>query len=356
VSQKPAPTFELHRCAAGDRWFPWNYGRTYASGRVGMARFDPEPGLFVINAVDRYGRVLGSCSLRVGSRHSEYVLGDEEYRYGALAAGPAYFWKDDGSSPWIVLLKSFWVRPSQRRKGIARAFAEFARDIGLPAYLAFANKKVEAWFHSEYRPSARRSRLQRSIATAMRAKAGAPNTGGESDFTVYVQAEAMAWRVWRSWHGGTFEGVDLDDALCWPDRMDEWAADSGEEFELGFSDSAFAHDRCYGYVLEPWCEGWRAAPDADPIREPDEAALEAAEAALREEPVFAAGAIEGWITDTKAMRAYASVRWFLRNLEWREFRDLDDAARELFVRDLRDEPRGLWRFSALVSPVRAPDA
>lgn len=346
--------FELRPCAEGDRWFPWNYGRTTTSGRVGVVRFAPEPGLFAINAVDPAGRVLGSCSLRVGSRHSEYVLGDEEYRYGALAAGPAYFWNDDESCPWIVLLKSFWVRPSERRRGIARAFAEFALNIGLPTYLAFANKTVEAWFDREFRPSGRRSRLQRKISTAMRADAAGCETGGEADFTVYVQAKASTWLVWRSWHGGPFEGARLEEALCWPDRMDVWAADGGEDFETGFSDSALAHDRCFGYVLEPWCDGWRPAVGKGDLPE-DHEDHEAGEHALRQESVFAAGAFDGWITNAKAILAYATVRHFLRNLEWREFRDVDDAARELFVRDLHEQPRGLQKFDALVSPIASPE-
>ena len=51
------------------------------------------------------------------------------------------------------------------------------------------------------------------------------------------------------------------------------------------------------------------------------------------------------------MRSYATVRHFLRTLEWQEFDEVDNAARELFVRDLRDEPRGLRSFNALVSPI-----
>jgi hypothetical protein len=38
-------------------------------------------------------------------------------------------------------------------------------------------------------------------------------------------------------------------------------------------------------------------------------------------------------------------------LEWRELRTANDAAQELFVSDLRDQPRGLRRFDALVSPI-----
>jgi hypothetical protein len=50
-----------------------------------------------------------------------------------------------------------------------------------------------------------------------------------------------------------------------------------------------------------------------------------------------------------------TVRSYLRNLDWREFHDVDDAARELFVRDLRDQACGLRRFSALVSPMNEPE-
>src|SRR3954453_13255937 len=87
---------DLGPCRPGDRWFPWNYRRSRWSGdRVRVARYDPEPGLVVVNAVDGRGRVLGSCALRIGYRLSEFVVGDEEYQYGAAAAGPAYFWPDD---------------------------------------------------------------------------------------------------------------------------------------------------------------------------------------------------------------------------------------------------------------------
>ena len=90
---------ELVTCVEGDRWFPWNYGRKSALGRVAAARFGAQPGLVVLNAVRADGRVLGSCALRLGYRHSEYVLGDEEYQYGVASARPAYFWPDDEKSP-----------------------------------------------------------------------------------------------------------------------------------------------------------------------------------------------------------------------------------------------------------------
>jgi hypothetical protein len=41
-------------------------------------------------------------------------------------------------------VKSFWVRPADRRLGIARLFAEYARSLGLPGYLGFANKHAVA--------------------------------------------------------------------------------------------------------------------------------------------------------------------------------------------------------------------
>jgi hypothetical protein len=281
------------------------------------------------------------------------VLSDEEYQYGAAAAGPAYFWKDDERCPWILILKSFWVRPGDRRNGIARAFAGFARDIGLPTYLGFANKNVEVWFHSEFRPTENLSKLQSKIAMAMRGRTGGSEPDRAADFTVHIQAEASALRLWNSWHGGSSERVGLEEALCSPDRMDLWAADSGEEFEAGFSDSAFADDRSFGYVLTPWCDGW--GPDEGPFDSlshevsPDE--WDAAERAYAQKSAFAAGSIDGWVTDPKAMCAYATVRHFLRNIDWREFHGVDEAADELFVRDLHDQPRGLRRFSALVSPI-----
>jgi hypothetical protein len=125
-AQRGASGIELVPCSAGERWFPWNYRRRYRDRIISMSRFVPEPGLVVLNAVESGGRVVGSCALRVGYRHSEYVLRDEEYQYGAMAAGPAYFWTDSEDIPWILIIKSFWVRPSHRRRGIARAFAQYA--------------------------------------------------------------------------------------------------------------------------------------------------------------------------------------------------------------------------------------
>jgi hypothetical protein len=112
----------------------------------------------------------GSCALRLGYRHSEYVLGDEEFQYGAASAGPAYFWPDDEKSPWILIVKSFWVRP------------------------------------------------------------------------------------------------------CFPDRADMWEIDSGESYEVAYSDGAFAADRCFGYALSPWLDSWGrdGEPyDAVPTTAPD---------------------------------------------------------------------------------------
>jgi hypothetical protein len=58
--------FELVRCQRGQPWFPWNYGRSSASGRIGVNRFMHEPGLVVLNAVSPAGRILGSCAMRIG--------------------------------------------------------------------------------------------------------------------------------------------------------------------------------------------------------------------------------------------------------------------------------------------------
>ena len=69
---------------------------------------------------------------------------------------------------------------------------------------------------------------------------------------------------------------------------------------------------------------------------------------------FTAGSVDGWIIDSEAMCAYTSVRRFLRTLTWHDYDDINGAAQELFVRDLLEEPRGLRRFGALVSPVQ-PD-
>jgi hypothetical protein len=350
-------SFELVRCNEGDRWFPWNYGRKSPEGRIGIKRFAHEPGLVAINATTSAGRVLGSCSLRVGYRHSEYLLSDEEYQYGALAAGPAYFWRDDQSCPWILVLKSFWVRPDVRRNGIARRFAAYARDMGLPTYLAFANKHVKAWFDRQFSPTDEASPLQAKIVKAMSAPGESDSMPDrDADFTVFVQAQAPALLLWHAWPGISEELVGLDKALLFPDRADELAIDSGEVFEVGFSDSAFAEDRCFGYVLSPWCDVW--GPKTSPLDElphgASEEDYEAAESAFALQSHFTAGSVDGWIIDSEAMCAYASVRHFLRTLTWQDYDDINDAAQELFVRDLRDEPRGLSGFSALASPVRRP--
>lgn len=161
------------------------------------------------------------------------------------------------------MLKSFWVRPGLRRNGIARRFAAYARDLGLPAYLAFASKNVEQWFNREFRPTKRLSPLQRKITKAIGATGTRYMPEDDPDFTIFLQAEA-----------------------------------------------AYTRRSC-----------------------------------------FAAGTIDGWIIELDAICASASVRHFLRTLKWREYTDVNDAVRELFVRDLRDEPRGLRSFSTLVSPI-----
>jgi hypothetical protein len=57
---------------------------------------------------------------------------------------------------------------------------------------------------------------------------------------------------------------------------------------------------------------------------------DAAAAAFDAKSSYAAGSIEGWVFDAEAMLAYATVRRFLRTLQWREFTNLDRAAEELF--------------------------
>jgi len=179
----------------------------------------------------------------------------------------------------------------------------------------------------------------------------------DPDFTVFLQAEAPALLLWRAWPKSWDETTTLDRGLLFPDRADIWDVDSGEVYETGFSDSAFAEDRCFGYALSSWCDAW--GPHADPFDElPDDASDEeqrAAEAAYALQSCFVAGSIDGWIIDVKAMCAYASVRHFLRTFTWHDYDNVDRAAQELFVRDLRDERRGLRHFSALVSPMQPAD-
>lgn len=346
--------FELKVCSEGEKWFPWNYGRDTPAGRVGMATAKADPGLTVINAVSPSGRILGSCSLRVGYRHSEYLLDDDEFQYGALGAGPAYFWPDDGL-PWIMTLRSFWVRPKLRREGIARAFAEYAQRIGLPTYLAFANKAVEEWFDREFIPGRKRSRLQLEAAKAIAGGQSEEMPDRPADFSVYLQAESSAMRLWRSFSESEGEIVQLTTALFEPDRMDEWAADSGEDYEAGFSDSVFAYDRSFGCVLYPMVDEW--GPGSGPYDEvEDDGDFDAAGEAYEKESRFAAGVVEGWVTDAPALRSYATVRRYLRTLEWHQFATLDEAIEDLFVRDLEDLPRGLHRFDALVRPATLPSA
>lgn len=350
-----APSFTIARCVPGDRWFPWNYGRRTEQGRHGLKRFELSPGFTVVNAINERRRVLGSASLRVGYRHSEYLLADEEYRYGQPGAGP-FFWADDDAVPWVLLLKSLWVRPEVRRRGIARAFAEHISGLGLPTYMAFANKHMEAWFGREFSAADEPSRLQMRIRQALAAGTGdteddeAPKVLHET--TVHVHAAASSYDLWRSGHGGDGEPVDLEDVLLWPDRAGFWELDSGEIVELGFSDSAFARDRSYGYRLWSDVQSWgpRHGPYDNLPDDPDDDTFDAAREALEAELSCVAGAIGVEIYDEAALRAYATVRRFLRTLEWQEFLTVEGAAREVFIDDLEQSPRGLRHFSALLAP------
>jgi GNAT superfamily N-acetyltransferase len=356
----PVVDFSLVRCQRGDRWFPWNYGSRGGDRRVRMGRFEPGGGLTVINAVDAEGKILGSCALRVGARHSRAILGDDEYRYGALAAGPAYFWADnEDSCPWILLVRSFWVRPEYRRSGIARAFASYARELGLPAYLAFANANMQALFGAEFTPTGATSRFQDTFRLAATALAANFEPADDADFTVFVQARASAGLLWNSAHGGIQEPAELGEVLCRPNRIDAEDADSGEHHELGFADSAYAFDRQFGFALSNWCDSW--GPSGGPFDELDldeaeDDEYERAEARFALLPAFTAGSLEGWILDAEAMLAYAAIRRFLRTLEWTEFSDVGEAAAELFVVDLLEDRRDLQHFSALVTPIAAKDA
>ncbi|MEA2371602.1 MAG: hypothetical protein QOH12_1996 [Solirubrobacteraceae bacterium] len=253
----------------------------------------------------------------------------------------------------MIILESLWVRPEQQRNGIARHFAVYVRDVGLPTYLAFANRHVAAWFNCEFRPSDRPSRLQEVIATAMRAPGATFEPGQAPDSAVFVQAEASALRLWRSWPESSSDISGLDQVLGFPVRADIWTIDGGEVFEAGFSDSAFAEDRQFGYALQPWWDAWGPAqgPFASMGDDPYDEDYDDADAAYAPLSSFTAGSADGWVIDPEAMCAYATVRRFLRTLAWHDYHDVDDAARELFVRDLRDEPRGLRGFSALVTPV-----
>ena len=56
---------------------------------------------------------------------------------------------------------------------------------------------------------------------------------------------------------------------------------------------------------------------------------DAAAAAFETRSSYAAGSVEGWVLDAQAMLAYATVRHFLRTLQWPEFTRLDEAAQEL---------------------------
>ena len=346
---------ELRICVAGERWFPWNYRRTarHTGDRIGMRAFAPEPGLRVINAIAADGSVLGSCALRVGYRHSEQILSDEEYQYGAGATGPPFFWPEQEGCPWIAVVKSFWVRPNARRRGVARRFAGYARDLGLPTYLAFGNPHMRAWFEREYRPTDELSPLQHLVASALAVPSEDHEPDADPDFTVYIQVEAPALLLWNAWPNEFDEVTDLEELLFYPARADEDSVDSGEVFEAGFSDSAFAVDRTYGYDLSPWCESW--GPREGPYDDlPDDATDEdwdAARRAFANQSWFVAGAVEGWVVDPAAMCAYASVRHFLRTLRLEAFSSVDEAVRELFVTDLASEARGLRSYHALVAPV-----
>lgn len=346
--------FEVRVCSPGEKWFPWNYGRRTGTSRkrAGLQVVPDEPGLVVLNAVSASGRVLGSCSMRIGYRHSPYLLGDEEYQHGVLGSGPAYFWAAD-DSPWIMTLKSFWVRPECRRQGIARAFAERARAMGLPTYLAFANSNMERWFDAEFRPSRRKSRLQKKIYRALNTEIPDSFRQLESApmFHVHLLAEASAGFLFSSAHGadGPFSLVDLADVLVFPSRIDEWQADDGDSYEAGFSDSAFANDRCFGCLLEPELDSWGPTRSPfDDVSDDDDVDLALAE--FDRLSTFTAGIVSVRVVDPDALLANATVRRFLRTLEWREFESVVDAVEELYVTDLSEMPRGLRRFAAVVEP------
>jgi hypothetical protein len=150
---------------------------------------------------------------------------------------------------------------------------------------------MKALFDREYRPTRKTSPLQNKIARALRAGSDEFEPDREPDFTVYLQAEASALHLWRSWHGGQSDLVELDRVLCWPDRAGFWEIDSGESYEIAYSDNAFADDRSYGYALSPWLDSWgveRGPFDLLPDGA-DDADYEAAEAAFGAESAYAAG-------------------------------------------------------------------
>ena len=170
-------------------------------------------------------------------------------------------------------------------------------------------------------------------------------------FTIELQAEAPTLLLWRAWPFDHEEVVPLSETLSDPSRAEAWEIDGGEIFEAGFSDSALAADRCYGYILDSWFEdsGPTHGPYAALEGEVDDGELDAATAAFASQRSRCEGSIDGWIVDEQATLAYAEVRHYLRTLQWRTFDQIAEAADELFVRDLRESLRGLTEFDAVLS-------
>lgn len=86
--------------------------------------------------------------------------------------------------------------------------------------------------------------------------------------------------------------MGLDKALFSPERADSWDIDSGETFEVGFSDSAFAEDLQFGYALSALCDalGPTGAPFDDLPDDPsDDEDYDAAKTTFATRSCFAAG-------------------------------------------------------------------
>ena len=143
----------VEQVPTGGRYFPWNYGRRIADGRVTRRVHHGARGWHVFNAVDARGRILGSAALQVGPRAAERMISTEEFAYGGGngSRGP-YIWPDHGDETYILVLHGLWTRPGARRQGVARRLVATVAEYGLPMYVAFGNPHMERWFEAELKP------------------------------------------------------------------------------------------------------------------------------------------------------------------------------------------------------------
>ncbi len=335
----------IRRARPGEQWFPWNYGQKREFGGTVRKRiYEPDYGRFVFNAYSPRGALIGSTEVTIGDRGSIHVAANEEAHGGFLQE--PWFWPAHPAIPWVLVGRGTYVKPAWRRKGVARALVEVTKAIGLPAYMVFATDLTREWFNRRYTPDGERSWLQQQIEQLATPTGSLDPRASRCDFTVTLAMTGSRVAL----HDLSYECPDrdepwgLDDWLVEPYRPTPFEID-GEMGVPAFTDSAFARDRAYGYTFTNWLIS------NDPPIEYDDAWTDEEYAQARERferiPAAADGSIEVEVLDPKIMRTYASIRRFLRTLEWSSFSD-DEVPWELFVNDLAEAPRGLKSFAAVI--------